>query len=279
MRALREERGLRQDDVAQAARRLGFRWSRAAVAKLEAGQRHLSVAEFLSLADLLTLAAKATRPSSLFGRGTAAVALADLVPDDGWIGLTRDNRTRAGALRLLLRGHVGEGKPRDRELPAHRDVAVDRERTVPGRRHPRAERDAIRRAVWPDAPDTEVREAEREAAGEAEQKAAGRLRVPAFAIALAARRRWQRSLTAERDRRVFLQAVAAAEEEAEGTQQPRTVQAVRGHLTRALLRELHQAFGAQFRALGVSRASRTPGRSASRPRRPPRHAKRLVKHP
>ena len=48
--------------------------------------------------------------------------------------------------------------------------------------------------------DPSVTSAAPEAAGEAEQKAARRLGVPAFAIALETRRRWQRSLSAEQPR-------------------------------------------------------------------------------
>jgi hypothetical protein len=68
----------------------------------------------------------------------------------------------------------------------------------------------------------------RESAGDAEQKAANVLDVSPHAVALAARSRWGRSLTEERDRRV-----SAASEST-----PRTLQALRGHATRALLDEL-----------------------------------------
>jgi hypothetical protein len=65
---------------------------------------------------------------------------------------------------------------------------------------------------------------------DAEQKAARRLRTFPLAVAVAARRRWRRSFTEERDHRVTAQAQPDAT--------PRTLQALRGHVTRALLDEL-----------------------------------------
>jgi hypothetical protein len=87
------------------------------------------------------------------------------------------------------------------------------------------------------------------AQGEAEQKAAARLGITPMAVAQAAAKRWGRSFTAERDRRA-------------GERQPadvsaRTLQALRGHVARALLEELRQA------GLGRRKAKRakTPGGS------------------
>ena len=77
------------------------------------------------------------------------------------------------------------GTLRDRELPHAPGRRRGQAPMVPGGRDPRAERDAIRRAAWPGAPDTEGA-GKREALGEPEEKAAARLRGPAFAIALAA---------------------------------------------------------------------------------------------
>jgi len=273
MRRLREERGLRQDDVAQAARQLGYRWTRVAVAQLEAGQRRLSAAEFLALPDMLNVATHAQ--SSLPERPGAVVELADLVPDDGWIALTNEHRTQARALRLLLRGHLSEVRTTDRDIPLQRHLNAEGERTfasvVPGDRT-LAEREEIQRAVWPDAPDLDVQEAAREAAGEAERKAAARLRVPAYAMALAARRQWHRSLTSERDSRVAERAPDGDELEEE-TDDPRTsqarLQATRGHVTRSLLSELQQAFSRELSAaqLVSSRSSRRQRQPERRPRR------------
>lgn len=53
LRAFRDAKGLRQEDVSNSARKLGFAWGRSSVAALEAGNRELSVAEFLSLSFIL----------------------------------------------------------------------------------------------------------------------------------------------------------------------------------------------------------------------------------
>jgi hypothetical protein len=89
--------------------------------------------------------------------------------------------------------------------------------------------------VWPEAKRPDLEAAHADVAGDAELKAARRLRVPPVAVALAARRSWKRSLTEERDRRVA--------EEAPADATPRTLQALRGHISRGLLEELKGAEG------------------------------------
>ena len=65
---------------------------------------------------------------------------------------------------------------------------------------------------------------------EAEQKAARRFGVPSVAVSMAAFGRWGTGLTAERERRIAELASTRLDR--------RSVQAARGHVTRALLREL-----------------------------------------
>lgn len=69
--------------------------------------------------------------------------------------------------------------------------------------------------------------------GDAEQKIGRRLDVTPEVVAEAAHKLWGRSLTDERDRRVGEQASEDAT--------PRTLRALRGHVTRALLAELEPA--------------------------------------
>jgi hypothetical protein len=76
---------------------------------------------------------------------------------------------------------------------------------------------------------TTLNQALEDAAGAVEQQAA-RGRVPALAIALAARKMWNCSLTERRDRRLA--------GELRGDPSARRLQALRGHHTRALLVEL-----------------------------------------
>jgi transcriptional regulator with XRE-family HTH domain len=226
LRAIREERGLRQDDIAHGARGVGFRWTRAAVAKLEAGQRRLSATEFLFLAHMINV----VLPNAPQDRPKTVIELADLLPEDGWVIVNKENRIRAHALRMFLRGQLGDVLITDLDIPEIRHEEARRTQPVVQMHRALAKPEPIKRAVWPDAPEVDVFKARREAAGEAEQKAARRLGVPPFAIALEARRRWRCSLSAERDRRVTA--------EARETDDRRTLQAVRGHVTRSLLAEL-----------------------------------------
>jgi hypothetical protein len=80
----------------------------------------------------------------------------------------------------------------------------------------------------PDLPT--LNQALEDADGAVEQQAALGLRVSALAIALAARKRWNSSLTEQRDRRLA--------EALRGDPSARRLQALRGHHTRALLVEL-----------------------------------------
>ena len=70
----------------------------------------------------------------------------------------------------------------------------------------------------------------RAAGGDLEQKVARQFRVDPLIVALVAVKAWGRSLSEERDRRVADQAASSTS--------PRAIQALRGHVTRALRKEL-----------------------------------------
>ncbi|MFD4557574.1 helix-turn-helix domain-containing protein [Streptomyces sp. NPDC058469] len=53
LRKFRESRGLRQEDIANAAREYGFNWGRSSVAGLEAGNRDLSMSELLMIPSII----------------------------------------------------------------------------------------------------------------------------------------------------------------------------------------------------------------------------------
>ena len=252
VRTLREARCLRQEDIARAARRLGFRWTRTAVANLEAGRRRLSAAEFLILADMVNFAASLTLPE---GRRGDVVELADLIPGEGWISLTDESRVQARALRMFLQGQLHQVKTTDLDVPMLRKLHTQSQRALTALHRALTEGQAVRQATWEEATDKDVAKAMHDMIGEAEHKAARRLGVPTFAVALEARRRWGRSLSAERDRRV-------AAEAAEDTEL-RALQALRGHVSRTLLAEL-QGLPERLRAAGVPSASRNARRKGSR---------------
>jgi hypothetical protein len=73
----------------------------------------------------------------------------------------------------------------------------------------------------------------------ADTKAAQRLRVTPEAIREGAYRLWGKSLTEERDERVKAKASPDAT--------PRTLQAIRGHITRVMIEELRPALKAKRR--------------------------------
>jgi hypothetical protein len=88
------------------------------------------------------------------------------------------------------------------------------------------------------------------AGGDLEQKIARRVGLDPLVVALIAQATWGRSLTEERDRRVAAEAPGAAP--------PRAVQALRGHVTRALLQQLEPR---------LTEARRRLRRAEARPRR------------
>jgi transcriptional regulator with XRE-family HTH domain len=205
VRALRERDGLTQDDVARAARAMGLPWKRAAVTHLEGGTKKLSAEELLLL------------PFVVFEVFGELWNLADLTgPDDGEpVDLTDETRIAPDNLAKLLSGRIGDASSPD--TPQNRQFLAQ---FKPGRR----------KVKLYGLPMPEVLEARREAQGDAERKAARRFGVEAMDVAVAAHKTWRRGLTAERDARLADLADAGAD--------VRSVQALRGHVTRTLLAEL-----------------------------------------
>lgn len=232
LRDLREKMRLRQDDVAWAARALGLRWSRVAVARLETGVRRLETGEFLMLPEVLMVASMRVRGQSGVGGPERIVELAELFPAAGVVALTRECRVQVRDLRSMVEGRYKEIRLADLDTP---HLRKQRERQVAavatiGRVLARdTELHAMLDAVWPKAPAIAKTRAMQEASGEAEQKAARKLGMLPTAVALAAQRRWSQGLTAERDKRVLERSLGES---------PRRVQAIRGHVTRALIAEL-----------------------------------------
>jgi len=233
LRALREGGGKRQEDLAAAARGPGLSWSRATVAAIETGRRRLSVDELLLLPVALNrLAVGRTGEASAAG----GLLVADLLPERGdqWVALTPRTSVRVRSLRALL--------------GAAAEPMSDQDFDIPHRRHTRMAQAALAESIRRWTTDTyttwrrimgrplvtsdltTLNQALEDAAGAVEQQAARGLRVPALAIALAARKMWNCSLTEQRDRRLA--------EELRGDPSARRLQALRGHHTRALLVEL-----------------------------------------
>lgn len=204
MRAIRHERGQRQDDVAKRARECGLTWTQATVAAIETGRRELTAGELFLLPLVMGHAAE----------------LPDLFPPEAWVQLGPDAYARGDYVRSVLAGQSDDHwQPQDVDVPLLRDIVttVRQElRKLPG--FEAYERDS--RRVWPEMTAGEWLAAETEAAQEVERRAAARLGVDVRHLAIAARRKWGRSLTAERDRRTPAGVTSS------------------GHITRELLAEL-----------------------------------------
>jgi transcriptional regulator with XRE-family HTH domain len=204
---------LTQATVARAARMVGLDWKAITVTQLERGQRHWNPVEVLFAALVLELAGIAggsegsspppTLPDLLAAMGQPWSHLAPLATGSP---VEFDIDLDDAAIQAVKA--TGSFTLNDL-FPEH----VDRVAPVarPG-----------------DLTDREVAAARVDAADETTTKIAARLRATPKEVAYAAQRRWGHGVTNERDRRVA---------ERDGLA-PRQVQAVRGHVTRALVDEL-----------------------------------------
>jgi transcriptional regulator with XRE-family HTH domain len=197
LRQLREARGLRQEDIAAGARRIGLRWNRPTIALVENGIRQLSVGEFLAMAVIYMLIMNEKELGSPSLKPEKWLKPVDFLPTKGWFEIGKGCALPAAMLREVVDGNLYPSL-----LPTSFFV------------HRRADEDIF----------------ETEALGDAEEKAARRLKVSAVEVAKAARQLWQRSLTEERDRRV--------REQASDESSRRRLQALRGHVSRTLTAEI-----------------------------------------
>lgn len=115
VRDIRQKSGRSQDELAQAARRVGLDWTRAAVAGLETGRRGLSVEEFLLL------------PLALREVDGQDHALAELLQGGGRMVRTERGGVSAGFLRRVVSGGDTAAMPRRQRLGRHptEDVIAD----------------------------------------------------------------------------------------------------------------------------------------------------------
>lgn len=210
VKALREAAGVRQEDVATAARACGLSWGRSTVAMLESGKRRLDPEELLLLPVVLQVSQVGSFP------------LLDL--------LTGEDET----VELTPQAHAARAEV-EKLLAANPETLDKNAWTAPGllslAEVMKAEAEwSGERSKWRRRGHTpeQVEVLMRDAAGEAEQVAARKLGVAPYEVAKAARWLWGHSLTAVRDER----AKAAGELGAE------SLRAVRGHVTRELVDEL-----------------------------------------
>jgi transcriptional regulator with XRE-family HTH domain len=200
---IRTETGGRQTDLAAAARRRGLRWSQATVAGIETGRRALSLEEMLLLPELVT-----------FGYGID-LCLADLFTGDEEVELG-DRSYRADAVGKVLRGEqlvdLEDRRFTDRGAAAARAAAVHEAMNLAT---PEALASVGPLLVYDDL----------------ERAVARKLQKDPLVVVYAAQRRFERRLSEERDARVEKIATGASR---------RSLQAARGHVTRALMEELRE---------------------------------------
>jgi transcriptional regulator with XRE-family HTH domain len=219
LKELRLELGLRQDQVATAARKAGLDWTQATVAAIERGNRALSLGEWFLLSTVIGFAT---------GYATHQVELADLLPASGRVALSEETTADVDVLRDALAGRLTDP---DRKVLADFDTPFIRRANEGIRRHVAKMKELL--PLWRGMTMNGYRDAQNAARGDAERKAARKLGVEPLRLSAAAHGRYGRSFTEERDARVADQAPADAS--------PRSLQALRGHVTRAMLAELAPA--------------------------------------
>ncbi|MEV0884715.1 helix-turn-helix domain-containing protein [Streptomyces microflavus] len=234
LRRAREESGLRQSDLAEAAQRFGLKWGRSSVASLEAGTRNLSIEEL------------ALMP---FVMASAGLVTTELIQDDDKVHLTELQFAWGYDFRRLFLAHAermdlkhGEVVREDRSLSRFPEEILQKKETQ--RLADPLERISSARAtlnqlfkadvgvrVWPKLGRLKAAQLYREPWTELDKKIADRIGATPSQVVLMAHALYGRSASEERDGR--------SEERASGRDR-RTLQSVRGHVARDLVRELQK---------------------------------------
>jgi transcriptional regulator with XRE-family HTH domain len=223
LRELREGAGLTQEEIAAQARAVGFAdWARGTVSMIEGGHRRVTLEEFLALPLILSHAgAGQWRLVDLVGAETPAVISAGVA-----LAAETLRATLSGGLTVEVPPLSAAGSAPARDTDERRDALALWRRW------------ASRRSDHARAPSAAARgDVAVESRTDALVTAARRLRCSPVAASLAALVTYGRHFLAEREERV-------KERLGEGARTPRTVQAIRGHITRELLHELRPVVNA-----------------------------------
>jgi len=215
VRRLREESGLTQAEFASELEFAGLPFQRGAVAVLEAGNRKLDLVELIVIAHVLN---------------TSLVALSDdgapLGRSTAW--LTPGVVARLGYVRLRLAGNPARRRePMDPEIPRRAYEVLDLFNETQEERDARPAEYARR---FPGFTFGQAAMANLATRSESERRSAARAGVDVDTFVTAAVMKWGHSLSDERDLRVRDATTSETD--------PRSVQALRGHVTRSLLAEL-----------------------------------------
>jgi transcriptional regulator with XRE-family HTH domain len=235
VRELREAEGWSQDRLAARARDWGLGWNRSQLAKVERGEREVTVGELPLLALVLLTSVHELLGGDARAELTASASMPLSAVREVFAGVDVATRTP---------GELGLEAPITREVQA---ILASSEWSNDNLH------EYVRQInrIWPDATAMDILAAEEAMAGEVERNAARRLDRRPLEVALLARRLWGATIAEERDRRLGSSEAA-----------PRVRQAERGHVTRALLAELRAALG---RALGPDAERIEPPAAGPRP--------------
>lgn len=212
----------RQDELAADLRQLGSEWTQPTVAAVESGSRRVRISELPFLCAIL------------------GCSVRDLLAGPGYVELAPDARRLRGegvSIELAALQDAVMG------LPAE---LVDQVSSVLAEAEASARESALIRRAWRElAPDylDDQWEISRSVDNDAERAAARRLDQDEVTVAIAAFGLWGRSLTAERDAQAADQAPVGADE--------RSLQAIRGRVTRRLVDQL----GARIREVDAAMAN------------------------
>ncbi len=227
LRQLRESAGLTQEAIAAQARVVGFAdWARGTVSMIEGGRRRVTLEEFLAL------------PLILHYAGAGQMRLVDLLGAGAPALINAQTAIAAETLRETLAGRptVTFTPPTSAAVPASGRATEERREALALWRRWASGRSARSRAPDP----VMLAEVGVESRMDALVSAARSLRRSPVALSLAAVVTYGRLLMTEREERV-------RQRIAEGERNPRTVQAIRGHVTRELLHELRPIVNAMTR--------------------------------
>lgn len=208
LKQLRRERGWSQDDFASHARQKGLPWSRGVVLAIEQKRRQINVGELLLLPFVFWM------------------ELPDIFRGGDRLAITELTTASPDSVAQYLRTGLSDFPPKGFSLPV---LKAQQKRAVLASL---VERQIDYNRLWPGASGANIVQAEEAALGTAEQKAAAKLGAHPIEVSLVAHALWGHSLSQERDRRLSEQLKKPA-----GVS-PRSRQALRGHITRSLLKEL-----------------------------------------
>lgn len=238
LREAREEAGVRQSDIAQAAVDLGFKWGRSSVAALEAGDRKLTVEELMALQFIMQRAGLSDR---WLIRDTDSIQISDTYAVWGRM-FRRLLLTESEHQAIIKANRETEQEWRDalfRDTPIM-DVPQTGELMNPQQRLVNAQFFVDRYGLlllglwlWPQLDESNARQAVATRETETDRKVAAKIGAIPNAVSLMSFALWGRSLTAERDARA----------EGKGAHEDaRSLQGARAYVTRELTNELREAW-------------------------------------